>query len=203
MKSLFSFSKTVRCARRLLSTNDHCKLMKSAKPELGKNVFIAPNCTVLGGCKIHDEASVFYGCVLRADINSIEVGKGTNVQDNSILHVADNYGVVIGADCTIGHGVTVHACKVGDNCLIGMGSVLLDGCEIGSNSIIGAGSLVVKNSKFPPNSLILGRPAKRIRATTQKEIESTKLMAEKYRCVKNEHISYLKKDGPLRPSSNT
>jgi gamma-carbonic anhydrase len=150
------------------------------KPRLGKNVFIAKNATVIGDVTLGAHSSVWYGAVLRGDINRIVVGHHTNIQDNAVLHLADNYGCILGNWVTVGHGAIVHACTVGDEVLVGMGAVILDGALIGKQSIIGAKALVTQGTKIPPGSLVLGAPAKVVRKLTKQERAGLKWWAEKY-----------------------
>lgn len=132
-------------------------------------------------------SSVWHNCVLRGDINSIEIGEGSNVQDGSVLHLADDYGVKVGKYVTIGHMAMIHACTIADECLIGMHSTVLDGAVIGEQSIVGAGALVTKGTQVPAGSLVLGAPAKVVRALSKDERANLKGMAEKYVIVSREH----------------
>ncbi len=150
------------------------------KPVLGKKVFIAGNATVIGDVTLGAHASVWYGAVLRGDINRIVIGHHTNVQDNAVLHLADDFPCVLGNWVTVGHGAIVHACKVGDEVLVGMGAVILDGAVIGKQSIIGAKALVTGGTKIPPGSLVLGAPAKVVRKLTRAERTGLKWWAQKY-----------------------
>jgi carbonic anhydrase/acetyltransferase-like protein (isoleucine patch superfamily) len=151
-------------------------------PTLGEAVYIARGAVVLGDVTLGDRASVWYNAVLRGDINRIVVGADSNIQDNAVLHLADDYPCVIGDRVTVGHGAIVHACTVEDECLIGMGATILDGAVIGKNSIVGANSLVLQRSVIPPGSLVLGSPAKVVRPLTDEEIAKLPAMAEKYVC---------------------
>ena len=150
------------------------------KPKLGKNVYIAKNATVIGDVTLGAQASVWYGAVLRGDINRIVVGHHTNVQDNAVLHLADDFPCLLGNWVTVGHSAIVHACKVGDEVLVGMGAVILDGAIIGKQSLIGAKALVTQGTKIPPGSLVLGAPAKVVRQLTKEERTGLKWWAEKY-----------------------
>jgi gamma-carbonic anhydrase len=143
------------------------------QPKLGKNVYIAKNATVVGNVTLGAHASVWYGAVLRGDINRIVVGHHSNVQDNAVLHLADDFPCLLGNWVTVGHSAIVHACKVGDEVLVGMGAVILDGAVIGKQSLIGA-------TKIPPGSLVLGAPAKVVRKLTKEERAGLKWWAEKY-----------------------
>ncbi len=150
------------------------------KPRLGHGVYVATSGIVLGDVKLGDHSSVWYNAVLRGDINRIVVGHHTNIQDNAVLHLADDFPCVLGNYVTVGHSAIVHACKVGDEVLIGMGAVILDGAVIGAQSLIGAKALVTQGTKIPPGSLVLGAPAKVIRKLTSKERAGLKHWADKY-----------------------
>jgi carbonic anhydrase/acetyltransferase-like protein (isoleucine patch superfamily) len=141
----------------------------------------------MGDVILGPRSSVFYGAVLRGDIHEIRVGEGTNIQDNAIVHLADDYGAYIGAWCTIGHSAIVHACTIGDECLIGMGATVLDGAVIGARSIVGANSLVPQRFKCPPGSMVYGSPAKVIRPLSDAEQQGLKPWAEKYVEVATAH----------------
>jgi carbonic anhydrase/acetyltransferase-like protein (isoleucine patch superfamily) len=150
------------------------------KPDTAQAAFVAPNATVLGDVRLGPRSSVWYGCVLRGDINSIEIGEGTNIQDLAMVHLADDYGVKIGRYCTIGHGAIIHACDIGDECLIGMGATILDGAKIGDHCIVGANALVTQRFAAPPGSMILGAPARVVRPLTEKELLGLRAWVEKY-----------------------
>jgi carbonic anhydrase/acetyltransferase-like protein (isoleucine patch superfamily) len=150
------------------------------KPVLGQNVYISRGAVVVGDVTLGQGASVWYNAVLRGDINRIEVGDYSNIQDNSVLHLADDFPCLIGKYVTVGHSAIVHACRIGDECLIGMGAVVLDGAEVGAQCLIGARALVTQNVKIPDGSLVLGSPAKIVRALTPEERAGLKLWAEKY-----------------------
>src|SRR3954470_10973280 len=151
--------------------------------------YIAPGATIIGDVRIGPRASVWPGCVLRGDINSIEIGEGTNVQDGTIVHLADDYGVRVGNFTTIGHAAIIHACEIGDECLIGMGATILDGAKIGDRCIIGANALVTQRFVAPPGSMILGAPAKVVRPLTGAERSSLRGWAEKYIEVAKAHAA--------------
>ena len=142
---------------------------ENVKPSVGKGVFIAPSADVMGRVELGDESNVWFSCLLRGDINKIVVGKNTNIQDLSTLHVTEDLPCIVGDNVTIGHNVIVHACTVEDNCLIGMGSVLLDGCVIGKDSVVAAGSVVPPGKVYPPGSMIMGSPAVVKRSLTDEE----------------------------------
>jgi carbonic anhydrase/acetyltransferase-like protein (isoleucine patch superfamily) len=152
-------------------------------------LFIAANATVHGAVTLGRDTSVWYGAVLRGDINTIEIGEGTNIQDLSVVHLADDYGVRIGRYCTIGHAAIIHACTIGDECLIGMGATILDGAEIGDRCIVGANALVTQRFKAPAGSMILGSPAKVVRPLKEEEIAGLKPWAEKYVTTARAHAA--------------
>ena len=150
------------------------------RPRLGKGVYIAKSAVVVGDVKLGDYSSVWYNAVLRGDINRIVVGHHTNIQDNAVLHLADEFPCVLGNYVNVGHSAIVHACKVGNEVLIGMGAVILDGAVIGKQSLIGAKALVTQGMKIAPGSLVLGAPAKVVRRLTPKERAGLKYWATKY-----------------------
>ena len=150
------------------------------RPRLGKGVYLAKTAVVLGDVKLGDHSSVWYNAVLRGDINRIVVGHHTNIQDNAVLHLADDFACVLGNYVTVGHSAIVHACKIGDEVLVGMGAVILDGAVIGKQSLIGAKALVKQGMKIPPGSLVLGSPAKIVRRLSSKERAGLKYWATKY-----------------------
>ena len=150
------------------------------QPVLGKGVYIARGAVVVGDVTLGDGASVWYNSVLRGDINRIVVGVGTNIQDNSVVHLADAFPCLLGSYVTVGHAAIVHACVIGDECLIGMGAVVLDGVEMGPQCLVGAKALITQHTKIPEGSLVLGAPAKVVRALTSVERAGLKYWAEKY-----------------------
>ena len=158
-------------------------------PDTARARFVAPNATVLGDVTLGADSSVWYGCVLRGDINSIVIGEGTNIQDLAMVHLADDYGTRIGRYCTIGHSAIIHACDIGDECLIGMGATILDGAKIGDRCIVGANALVTQRFTAPPGSMILGSPAKIVRPLTAAEQAGLRGWAEKYIAVAKAHAA--------------
>ncbi|GAB2610915.1 gamma carbonic anhydrase family protein [Pseudactinotalea suaedae] len=138
-------------------------------PEIDDGAWVAPTATVIGQVHLAEGASVWYGAVLRGDEDEIVLGRGSNVQDNCVMHTDPGHPVRIGADVTIGHGAIVHGATVHDGVLIGMGATLLNGSVVGSGSVIGAGALVSEGVEIPPNSLVLGVPGKVRRETTEEE----------------------------------
>jgi carbonic anhydrase/acetyltransferase-like protein (isoleucine patch superfamily) len=158
------------------------------KPIIGERVFIAPGASIIGEVELADDVSIFHNAVLRGDINSIKVGKRTNIQDNSTVHLASDKGVVIGEGVTVGHNAIVHACDIQDYCIIGMSSCIMDNAKIGHHSIVGAGALVTSGKEFPPYSLITGSPARRLRDLTKEEIAHCETSSKHYVEVKNAFI---------------
>jgi carbonic anhydrase/acetyltransferase-like protein (isoleucine patch superfamily) len=159
------------------------------QPKTSLAAFVAANATLVGDVRLGRNSSVFYGAVLRGDIESIHIGEGTNVQDGAVVHLADDRPAVIGANSTIGHSAIIHACTIGNLCLVGMGAVVLDGAEIGDECLIGARSLVTQRTKIPPRSLVIGSPAKVVRELTVEELLSLRHSAEKYIAVARAHAS--------------
>jgi carbonic anhydrase/acetyltransferase-like protein (isoleucine patch superfamily) len=140
------------------------------RPRLGRDVFVAPNATLIGDVELGDEANVWFGAVLRGDIGPIRVGPRANIQDLVCIHLTGGLSqALIGADVTVGHGTILHGCVIGNRCLIGMGSVLLDNAQIGEDSVIAAGSVVTSNMVIPPRSLVRGAPGRVIREVTADE----------------------------------
>ena len=160
---------------------------KNFRPVLGENCLNTPGSRIIGRVEIGDNCSIWYNTTIRGDIDEIKIGDYTNVQENSALHVDDDQGLYIGSYVTIGHNAVVHACKVGDNCLIGMNATILTGAEIGENSIIGAGALVPENKKIPAGSLVLGVPAKVVRELSQEEKEGIHQHAVNYAELIDDH----------------
>lgn len=149
-------------------------------PTLGRNIFVAPGARLVGDVTLGDHSSVWFNAVLRGDINRIVVGHHTNIQDNAVLHVADDFACLVGNWVTVGHGAIVHACTIEDETLVGMGATILDGAVIGTQSLIGANALVPQGFRAPPGSLILGIPARVVRALDAAERARLKTWAEKY-----------------------
>lgn len=153
-------------------------------PILGKGAWIAPGAHVAGRVTLGKDVSIWYGAVLRADINTIVIGDRCNIQDNAVLHLADTFGVVLGEDVVVGHSAILHACTIGNNVLVGMGAIVMDGAEIGDDCVIAAGALVPPGKKIPAGSLVVGSPGKVARETTEAERESNRSMALKYIRIK-------------------
>lgn len=172
-----------------MDVRDRLERFLGRTPDTASAAFVAANATVLGAVTLGRDSSVWYGCVLRGDINTIEVGEGTNLQDLAMVHLADDHGVSIGRHCTVGHSAIVHACAIGDECLIGMGATVLDGARIGDQCIVGAGALVTQGFVAPPGSMVLGMPAKVVRPLTPEERAGIKRWALKYVEVARAHAA--------------
>ena len=129
-------------------------------PAIHSSAWVVPGATVIGDVVLEEESSVWYGALLRGDINRIVIGPRSNIQDNAVVHVDTNYPTTMGELVTVGHTAIVHACKIDNEVLIGMGAVILDDVEVGARSIVGANALVTIGTKIPPGSLVLGSPAK-------------------------------------------
>lgn len=155
-------------------------------PEIHESAFVAASADVIGRVTLGDESSIWYNSTLRGDINEIVIGPKSNVQDNAVIHLADDYGCYVGELVTVGHSAILHACTVEDEVLIGMGSCVLDGAVIGARSIIGANALVTGGTIIPPGSLVLGSPAKVVKTLDLKDQQGIKTWAEKY--VKNSRL---------------
>jgi carbonic anhydrase/acetyltransferase-like protein (isoleucine patch superfamily) len=157
------------------------RIHRGVKPTLGAGVFLAETCSVIGSVTIGAHSSIWYSTVLRGDVMPIVIGARTSIQDGTIIHVTGGVrGTDVGSDCTIGHAAIIHACTVEDECLIGMGAILLDGCRIGRGSLVGAGALVTPGTDIPPGSLVLGSPARVKRPVNDKEREQIAEGAKHY-----------------------
>lgn len=149
-------------------------------PKIHSQAFVADSADVIGDVEVGEGSSIWYRAVLRGDINSIRIGKNTNVQDGAVIHNDYNSPAVIGDNVTIGHNAIVHGAIIKDNCLIGMGAVILNDAVIGENCIIGAGAVVTQGKVIPPESLVLGAPGRVVRSLTQEEVESIRRNADIY-----------------------
>lgn len=155
--------------------------LKDKKPEIHENVFVAETAVVIGDVNIGEGSSIWYGTVLRGDIENIRIGKFSNIQDNSSVHTETDIPTVIGDYTVVGHNAIVHGCTIGDNCLIGMGAIILNKAVIGDNSIVGAGSIITEGKVIPPNSLVIGIPGKVVRQVTEEEIQGIRDNAIRYK----------------------
>lgn len=159
-------------------------------PTLGADVYIAPGARVIGQVELGDGASVWYNAVLRGDCEKITVGARTNIQDGTVIHIeSGKFPTIIGEGVTIGHKALVHACTIGDNCLIGMGSIILDGAVIPDDCLVAAGAMVTPGKTFEPRSLILGSPARAVRKLSDEEVAGFRLSAAHYVDLAQRHAS--------------
>ncbi|ALS96259.1 gamma carbonic anhydrase family protein [Xanthomonas oryzae] len=164
-------------------------------PQLGARVYIDPACTIIGKVSLGDDVSVWPGTVIRGDVNHVQIGARTNVQDGTIIHVSHHspfnkagYPTVIGEDVTVGHGTILHACTIEDLCLIGMGACVLDGATIKRYGFVGAGALVGPGKVVGEAELWLGNPARLARTLSDKEIESLHYSAQHYVRLKDQYL---------------
>ena len=140
-------------------------------PKIAPTVFVADDAIIIGDVEIGEEASVWFGSIIRGDVNFIRIGARTNIQDGTIIHVSSKtHSTVLEENITVGHRVTLHGCHVESGCLIGIGAILMDGVRVGANSLVAAGSLLTPGTQIPPNSLVMGAPAKVKRELTSEEL---------------------------------
>jgi carbonic anhydrase/acetyltransferase-like protein (isoleucine patch superfamily) len=152
------------------------------EPKLAEDVFVAEGAVIIGDVEIGESSSIWFGVIVRGDVHSIRIGKNTNIQDGSVLHVGrDGFPLTIGDEVVVGHHVMLHGCTIGDRSLIGIGSRILNGAVIGEESIVAAGAVVVEGTECPPRTLLAGVPAKPRREVRPDEIERTLLMVRRYK----------------------
>ncbi|HLQ78922.1 MAG TPA: gamma carbonic anhydrase family protein [Terriglobia bacterium] len=162
---------------------------KGKRPKLGERVFIAEGAVIVGDVEIGDHSSVWFNSVVRGDVDRIRIGKHTNIQDGSILHVMkDQYSLILHDYVTVGHGVMLHGCEVESHCLIGMRATILNNAKIGAHCIVGAGALITEGTIIPPRSLVLGLPAKVKRELTDAEVEHIDEYARRYYQYKETYL---------------
>ena len=161
---------------------------KHYKPSIEGNVFIAENSTIIGRCFLGENCSIWYNTVLRADVNEIRIGNGTNIQDGCVVHCSHDCKTIIGENVTVGHNAIIHGCTIGSSCLIGMGAAILDGTTIGNNVIVGANSLITSGKTIPSGVLVMGSPAKVVRELTSEEIERVGHSAKGYINLLKEYV---------------
>jgi carbonic anhydrase/acetyltransferase-like protein (isoleucine patch superfamily) len=149
-------------------------------PKLAPGAFIAEGAQVIGDVELGENASVWFGVVIRGDTDTIRIGRGTNIQDQSMLHADIGVPLTLGDNVTVGHQVMLHGCTIGDNSLIGIQAVILNGAKIGRNCIVGAGSIVTEGKEFPDNTLIVGSPARAVRTLSEEQLKLLSHLAEHY-----------------------
>ena len=150
-------------------------------PEVGAGCWLAPSAAVIGKVVLEDNASVWFGAVLRGDTEMIWIGAGSNVQENAVLHTDTGFPLLVGPNCTVGHSAILHGCTIGEGSLIGMGATILNGAKIGKGCLVAAGSLVTEGREFPDGTMIMGRPAHVTRLLEPDEIERLLASADHYR----------------------
>lgn len=156
-------------------------------PTIAEGVFVAEGAALIGDVRLHEGASIWYGCVLRGDLTHIEIGARSNIQDGTVIHLGDLDPTIVGADVTVGHRAVLHGCTVHDACLIGMQATVLDGAVVGEGSIVGACALVTAGTVIPPHSLVLGAPAKVVRTLDASTADFQRSVAAKYTRLHHNH----------------
>jgi carbonic anhydrase/acetyltransferase-like protein (isoleucine patch superfamily) len=144
------------------------------------DVFIAPSADIIGDVQLAPESSIWFGAVLRGDIERISIGRGSNIQDGTVCHTDPNNPCVVGDYVTVGHMAMLHGCRIGDGSLVGIGATMLNGSSVGTNCIVGAHALVTEGKSFPDNTVVMGAPAKAVREITDADITAMKANAERY-----------------------
>jgi carbonic anhydrase/acetyltransferase-like protein (isoleucine patch superfamily) len=163
---------------------------RSLAPRVHATAFVADSAHVIGDVELAEDTSVWFCSVVRADVNVIRIGRGTNIQDGTIMHV--NRGgqpTILGDFVTVGHAARLHGCRIADHCLIGIGAIVLDGAEVGEESLVAAGSLVAPGTRIPPRSFVVGTPAKVRRAVDDEDLDLIRRSARNYIELKNEYRS--------------
>ena len=163
------------------------------KPAIHESAWVADSAQVMGNVTLAESSSVWFGVIIRGDTETITVGKGSNIQDNSVLHADMGMPLVIGDNVTVGHQVMLHGCTIGDGSLIGIQAVILNGAKIGKNCLVGAGALVTEGKEFPDGCMIFGSPAKAVRQLSEAQIEGLKMSAQHYRENARRYQNGLKK----------
>jgi carbonic anhydrase/acetyltransferase-like protein (isoleucine patch superfamily) len=164
-------------------------------PRIADSAWLADSAEVIGNVELADDTSVWFGAILRGDNEVLRLGRGSNVQDGSVLHSDPGFPCTVGENVTVGHQVMLHGCTIGDGTLVGMNAVVLNGAKIGRNCIVGAGALVTEGKEFPDGSMILGAPAKVARALTEEQIAGLKRPAQHYVDNARRYRAGLKKVG--------
>jgi len=176
-----------------MNFDEQIAMFLGRSPRVATSAFIAPGAFVAGDVTIGEEASIWPGCSLRGDIAPIVIGAHSNVQDGSVVHVADDSPAIVGEWVTIGHKAIVHACEIGDEVLVGMGAIILDGARIGRRCIIGANATVTMQSEIPPGSLVLGSPATIKKTLSEEEQAGIRRWAERYVTLSRFYIAQAKR----------
>ena len=164
-------------------------------PRLAAGAWVADSAQVIGNVELAEDANVWFGAILRGDTELLTIGRGSNVQDGSVLHADIGFPVTLGVNVTVGHQVMLHGCTVGDGSLIGIQAVVLNGARIGRHCLVGAGALVTEGKEFPDGSMIIGSPAKVVRQLTPEQIAGLRRSAEHYVANAKRYAGGLKKLG--------
>lgn len=162
-------------------------------PQIARSAWVAETAQVIGQVDLGADVSVWFGVVIRGDTEHIRIGRGSNIQDGTVLHADQGVPLSIGEDVTVGHQAMLHGCSVGDGCLIGIGAVVLNHARIGAGCLVGAGSLVTEGKEFPPGSMIMGSPAKVVRQLGTEQIDALRQIARHYVSNASRFRSTLKK----------
>lgn len=150
------------------------------RPDVAESAWIAPGSHLIGKVELQENTSIWFGCTLRGDNELIQIGAGSNVQENCVLHTDMGFPLIVGAGCTIGHKAMLHGCVIGQNSLVGMGATILNGAKIGNNCLIGAGALIPEGKEIPDGSLVMGMPGKIVRELSEDQINGLRLSALHY-----------------------
>ena len=153
---------------------------RQARPSIHPTVFVAPGASIIGRVRLAKSSSVWFGCVLRGDVNRIEVGEATNIQDGSIVHVDDDHPCLLADHVHVGHHVNLHGCVIERGAMVGIGAIVLSGARIGAEAIIGAGSVVLEGTRIPPRMLAVGSPARVVRKITEQDLRYVRRWVAKY-----------------------
>lgn len=158
-------------------------------PKIAENVFIAHGARISGDVSIGENSSVFFNAVIRGDMDAVRIGRCTNIQDNCVLHSSMKQPITIGDGVTVGHGAIVHGCTIGNNVLVGMGSIIMNGAEIGEHSVIAAGSIVTEGKRIEPYSLVMGAPGKVVRTLNEENTAAVEMAAKGYDQLRQLHMA--------------
>lgn len=163
---------------------------KGTTPKVHESAFIAEDAIVIGDVEIEEDASIWFGSIIRGDVNYIRIGARTNIQDSTVIHVSSKtHSTILEHEITVGHRVTLHGCYVETGCLIGIGAILLDGVRVGANSLVAAGSLITPGTQIPPRSMVMGAPAKVKRPLTEEELADLPKFWQNYVELKEQYKS--------------
>jgi len=168
---------------------NHQLRLEASVPAVAATAWVAPNATLIADVRVHEEASIWYGAILRADGDQIEIGAGSNIQDGTVVHADPGLPVILGTRVSVGHRAVLHGCTIEDDVLIGMGAIVLNGARIGRGSLVAAGAVVLEGTQIPPRSLVAGVPGKVRRGTTDEEQQRIIHNAATYRELKTRHAA--------------